>query len=661
MNQTTRIQAAIALGALGLAWPVLDILGRNAEFFIARGSTRTEVVAVLLLLALAVPALAALPAALSGRIGRPVAEGWVVLLGVALAYLILRRFRVPLAEGFAVLLGGALLLGLHRFEGLRSMSRLLAWSPIAMAAYFLWATPSGVLILDPGTPVTAAVSPSQTPHIVLLVLDEFPVASLIDPEGKLRSDRYPNFARLAEEGTWFRNAVTVQQQTEHSVPSIVTGIDPAMSLNPYAGQYPGSIFTALSAAYRMEVEETMTQMCPVTVCALGPDRVSRANLKRDLSVIAGHVLLPPTITASLPPIDRNWGNFGEATEDFDAIESFNAARRNDPRRTLENLAGSIREADPAIPTFFFAHALLPHNPWQYLPDGQRYPLDSERLPGSDKTGWGDNAWLSAQALQRHLLQVQYVDTAVGDVIEAMEDAGTYDDSLFIVLADHGIALRPNIEHWRKISPDTVGEVAAIPLFVKAPGGRGSGIDDRRALTIDIVPTIADILGLDVPWPVEGSSLFGPEPERTETTTRGPQSEATFGVSGTEKLAVAERNSLWFPSGDPYELRPIGAPDLVGLAETAIENPRDDIRARLDHRDWFEDIDLEADTIPTRITGTVAGLGSTGEVYLAVIVNGRIEAVVESFHDRGRTGFQAMIPPETLRTGRNQIEVVPFDP
>lgn len=58
---------------------------------------------------------------------------------------------------------------------------------------------------------------------------------------------------------------------------------------------------------------------------------------------------------------------------------------------------------------------------------------------------------------------------------------------------------------------------------------------------------------------------------------------------------------------------------------------------------------------------MAGLGSTGEVYLAVIVNGRIEAVVESFHDRGRTGFQAMIPPETLRTGRNQIEVVPFDP
>ena len=577
MNQSTRIQAAIALGALGLAWPVLDVLGRNAEFFVARGSTRTEMVAVLLLLALAVPALAALPAALSGRIGRPLAEGWVGLLGVALAYLILRRFRVPLAEPFAVLLGGALLLGLHRFEGVRAMSRLLAWSPIAMAAYFLWATPSGVLVLDPGIPVTAAATPTKTPHIVFLVLDEFPVASLIDPEGNLRSDRYPNFARLAEEGTWFRNAVTVQQQTEHSVPSIVTGIDPALTTNPYAGQYPGSIFTALSSTYRMEVEETMTQMCPVTVCALPPERISRGSLRTDLSVIAGHVLLPPVLSESLPPIDRNWGNFGEATEDFDAIGSFNTARKSDPRRTLENLVASIEEANTETPTLFFAHALLPHNPWQYLPDGRRYPLDSERLPGSDKTGWGDNAWLSAQALQRHLLQVQYIDTAVGDVIRAMEDSGIYDDSLFIVVADHGIALRPNIEHWRKISPETVGEIAAIPLFVKAPGGRGSGIDDRRALTIDVVPTIADVLGFDVPWPVEGSSLYAPEAERTETTTRGPQSEATFGVSGTEKLAVAERNSIWFPSGDPYELKPMGAPDLIGLAETAIENPRPEIR------------------------------------------------------------------------------------
>ncbi len=34
--------------------------------------------------------------------------------------------------------------------------------------------------------MTAAVHPTKTPHIVFLVLDEFPVASLIDPDGNLR-------------------------------------------------------------------------------------------------------------------------------------------------------------------------------------------------------------------------------------------------------------------------------------------------------------------------------------------------------------------------------------------------------------------------------------------------------------------------------------------
>ncbi len=142
--------------------------------------------------------------------------------------------------------------------------------------------------------------------------------------------------------------------------------------------------------------------------------------------------------------------------------------------------------------------------------------------------------------------MQYIDTALGEVIEAMERAGIYDDSLLIVVADHGIALRPNIEHWRQIAPDTVGEIAAVPLFVKAPDGEGAGlIDDRRALTIDIVPTIADVLGVDFPWTTEGSSLFAPEPERTETTTSGPQSDATYGVGGDEKLAVADATQTGF--------------------------------------------------------------------------------------------------------------------
>ncbi|MGH8957984.1 MAG: sulfatase-like hydrolase/transferase [Acidimicrobiia bacterium] len=669
-NRLTRTSALITLATLGVAWPVLDILGRNAEFFVARGSGRLEIVFLVLSLAIVLPAIAALPGLIPGWLGIVISSVWTAALGTVLGYLLFRRLplAVGVAESLAVLLGAGFALALNRSAAAQSLARLLAFSPLIVVPYFLLATPSGGIVTDQGVSIASAVEPARQPPIVMLIFDEFPLASLIDPDGNLRRDRYPNFAALADDGTWFRNAMTVQQQTEHSVPAILTGIDPDTALNPYAGQYPGSLFTALSSAYEMEVQETMTRLCPVTVCERVPDLEARGvePLIRDVGVIAGHTLLPPWATRSLPLIDRNWGNFGGATEDFDAIEAFNDARREDPRDTIEELVEAIVEDETAGPSFFFAHELLPHNPWQFLPTGQRYLLDSERLPGSASTGWGSNAWLSAQALQRHLLQVQYVDTALGEVMRAMKDSGIYDESLLVVVADHGIALKPNIEHWRKITPDTIGEVAAVPLFIKAPtssaaANRAGAIDDRRAHTTDIAPTVADLLGFTLPWTADGVSLFGPNPMRSETTTTGPSSSATFGVDGEEVMEVAARNATWFPTGDPFELLPPGAPDLVGtgLAELAAVN--EDLTLRLDRPQAFMDVDPTADRVPARVTGRVLGLANDEESLVAVAVNGVIEAVVMSYHDRGKTGFQAMISPDRFRPGDNEVIAIAFDP
>ncbi len=655
---------------MGVAWPVLDILGRNAEFFVARGSGRLEIVLLVLAIGFGVAAVAALPGLIPSRAGTAISTAEGVALATVLGYLLFRRLGLApgVEETLAVGFGAGAVAAVHRSAAAQSLVRLLAFSPLIVIPYFLLATPSGGIVTDRGVPIASAVEPQRRPPIVFLIFDEFPLASLIDPEGNLRRDRYPNFAALADDGTWFRNAMTVQQQTEHSVPAILTGINPDTSLNPYAGQYPGSLFTALSSAYRMEIQETMTRLCPVTVCERVPDLESRGvePLIRDVGVIAGHTLLPPWATTRLPLIDRNWGNFGQATEDFNAIEAFNDARRDDPRDTIEQLITDIEENSSARPTFFFAHELLPHNPWQFLPTGQRYLLDSERLPGSASTGWGPNDWLSAQALQRHLLQVQYVDRAVGEIMNAMRESGIYEESLLVVVADHGIALRPNIEHWRKITPETIGEVAAVPLFIKPPADSAAAaqagqIDDRRAHTTDIAPTVADLLGFALPWTADGVSLFGPDPHRTETTTTGPSSSATFGVGGDEVLAVAARNAAWFPSGDPYELRPPESPDLVGDPISELTPTNDQIRISIDRRQAYEDVDPDGDRVPARITGRVLGLPEGEETLVAVAINGVIEAVVRSYHDRGRSGFQAMVPPDRFRPGANTVEAMAFDP
>jgi hypothetical protein len=261
-------------------------------------------------------------------------------------------------------------------------------------------------------------------------------------------------------------------------------------------------------------------------------------------------------------------------------------------------------------------------------------------------------------MQRHLLQVGYVDHALGEILAALDDAGIYEDAQIIMTADHGISVKPGVDHQRQIEDDTVGEIAEIPLLVKAPGREGGVIDDRRALTIDIMPTIADVLGTDLPWPADGVSLFGPDPGRTETTTTGPRSQITFGVDGTEKLAVAERLEGLFPGGDPFALLPDGAPDVRGQSVDAgrAEAP---FRATLDGSSAYDDVDLASGVIPVRITGKLLG-DVQGDEFIGVALNGTIGAVTRSYVEDGKPAFQAMVPPDLFRSGSNDVELFLID-
>ncbi|MDP3983991.1 MAG: sulfatase-like hydrolase/transferase, partial [Acidimicrobiia bacterium] len=664
MKSPTRFDrwAAIAVTTvMGMSWPVLEVLGNNVEFFIARGSTKPEIWLAIVVIAIALPLLLASIVFLPGRTGRVGFEIVLSLAAVSLSFLFLRRLRIPiwLAQAVGLAIGVATPYLLRRFEGLRMLFRVLSPVPLLVVGVFALGTPTGSAVLIEGDPVGAPARSGNPISVVLVVFDEFPLASLIDPAGNLREDRYPGFARLAADGTWFRNAMTVQQQTEHSVPAILTGFNPDKSLEPLAAQYPNSLFTALARSHRMQVSETITRLCPVRVCgqvSTGTSGERVSALATDTAVIAGHVLLPPWATANLPAIDRTWGDFGATVTDFNAIEAFNQAIATDPRLKLANLGEQMANDSPEASTLYFSHVLLPHFPWRFLPTGQSYPLLREELQGSEGTVWGANEWLSAQAMQRHLLQVQYVDRALGRLIDQMEAAGIYDDALFIVVADHGIALKPDVEHWRRITDETVGDVAAIPLFVKVPGLAGGVIDDRRALTIDIVPTIADVLRFSIPWQVDGVSLLAPAPERHETTTTGPVSSATYGVDGLEKLAVASRYADWFPTGDPYELLPSAAPDLRGEPVDALVEGEAPFRSTVDRLEWYENVDPFGEVLPVRITGSL-GDPPPGDLILGVAVNGTVGAVVQTYEEEGQTRFQAMVPPRLMHPGANQIEIL----
>ena len=66
----------------------------------------------------------------------------------------------------------------------------------------------------------------KRPNVVLVVMDEFPGDSLLDRHRRIDPVRYPNFAALASDATWFRNAYSVYDSTTKAVPLILDGMRP---------------------------------------------------------------------------------------------------------------------------------------------------------------------------------------------------------------------------------------------------------------------------------------------------------------------------------------------------------------------------------------------------------------------------------------------------
>ena len=270
----------------------------------------------------------------------------------------------------------------------------------------------------------AAQKPSR-PHAVLIVLDEFPGDILLGPDGRIDAGRYPNFAALAGDSTWFRNAYTAYDSTTKAVPLILDGIAPRKGTDPVARDHPRSIFTALGRrGYRIVTSEEATSLCPRRYC---PGQRARR----------------PAIIPNLK------AGRAERFEHF--IRSIRASRR---------------------PTFWMKHALLPHGPWVYLPSGRHSrPFRRELLPRMQSVPGFYDDYLTHHNEQRQLLQLGFVDRLLGRLVARLKSQGMYDDTAIVVTADHGFAWQVGVETRRSVTPSNVEELAPVPLIVKRPGRR----------------------------------------------------------------------------------------------------------------------------------------------------------------------------------------------
>ena len=98
------------------------------------------------------------------------------------------------------------------------------------------------------------------------------------------------------------------------------------------------------------------------------------------------------------------------------------------------------------------------------------------------------------------------DHYLGTVIDFMDEHDMWDDTMLLVVTDHGFMLGEH-DWWGKARMPWYNETAHIPLFIWDPRSKKAGVR-RGSLTqtIDIGPTLLGWFGIDQPVDMQGSDL-----------------------------------------------------------------------------------------------------------------------------------------------------------
>jgi arylsulfatase A-like enzyme len=184
----------------------------------------------------------------------------------------------------------------------------------------------------------------------------------------------------------------------------------------------------------------------------------------------------------------------------------------------ENFFKSISEsADFAEkPIFAYLHTVDPHEPYtpqdpflkfkrQDLEKGREHLANAANLykkRGTSGLTEKDLAYVTSL----YDCEILHNDYYFGEFIEFLKDKDLYDNSIIVFLADHGEQF---MEHRGLTHGNSIyNEEIHVPLVIKFPGGEYADQQSELYVSqVDIVPTILDYLGMDIPPKVDGENVL----------------------------------------------------------------------------------------------------------------------------------------------------------
>jgi len=390
---------------------------------------------------------------------------------------------------------------------------------------------------------------------VLLITLDTTRADRIGAYGYAQAET-PRLDVLASEGVLFETAVTPTAFTLPSHSSIMTGLYP-----PFHGvRLNGGVALA-------DVHVTLAERLAASGYRCG-------------AVVGAFVL------------DQRWGlsqGFDVFEDDIDRApdQPLDLAAVQRPADQVVDAALDWLESDDSERPFFaWLHFYDPHQ--SYDPP-EPY---ASRFAGRGKSGLYDG-------------EIAFTDSQVGRVFDWLEVRGIADNTVVAVVGDHGESLGDHgeREHGYYIYDATV----KVPLIIRVPGEDTAGVRvQTQVRTIDVAPTILDLVELAPPDPIHGESLVPLmlQPELEGAKYAYSESMAVHLIYGwsalyslrtsTHKIIDAPRAELYELTQDTSESKNLlkNLPDLAEDLRVALMELREEIESGAPE---IQEADLDEET------------------------------------------------------------------
>lgn len=445
------------------------------------------------------------------------------------------------------------------------------------------------------TPAAPAPLPNQGPNVVIIGIDSLRPDHLAS-NGYFR-DTAPHLDALLADSVRFDRAYTALARTYPSWVSILSGSLPAhVGIRDNLPSAARLVPPVALLPQRLQAEGWRTTFATddsrfsYMVPEMGWDDVVQPELSLQNFVISANEprfrafwgLLSNPLGSWMVPVTRANQAFGKSYH---------------PRRFQRQAMQALARASDAEKYLYAVHSCVLHAPgdrvwpWHEMygqngyegPNRYRYARSATDFL-QDEEGAASQAVPDAAEQDTRIYDagMAMADDLVRDIVAALRAAGAYDNSLIIVMSDHGEELWENDLPYKYGSPNHGFHVYGegqhrVLLALKLPGNAEAGRRvDVPVRLHDLAPTVLDVLGLPGLPEVDGRSLLPLARGETEAEVRPVYietgvSEPRYWVAGHRRYpykSVSDRFAI-DRVNDRVFLREEFLPQMIAAKDRAV--------------------------------------------------------------------------------------------